>query len=141
MTIIRWNQPGRLSDIFDDIFTKSMEDIDKKDCDCVPAANIIETDEAFEIQIAAPGYNKSDIHVDLENNVLSVYCDKNQSEGREINYTRREFGYGTFRRAFTLPKVVDADKISADYKNGILFVKMPKREEAKSRLSREISVS
>lgn len=141
MTIIRWNQPARLSDIFDDIFTKSMEDIDKKDCDCIPAANIIETESAFEIQIAAPGYKKSDIHVDLEKDVLNVYCDKNQTEGHEINYTRREFGYGSFRRAFKLPKVVDADKISADYKNGILLVNMPKHEEVKSRLSREIAVS
>ncbi len=141
MTIIRWSQPHRLSDIFDDIFTKNMEDIDQKDCDCVPAANIIETGQAFEIQLAAPGYEKDDIHVDLENNVLSVYCDKNQTEGQDINYTRREFGFGSFRRAFTLPKIVDADKISADYKNGILMVKMPKREEAKSRLSREIKVS
>jgi HSP20 family protein len=141
MTIIRWSQPGRLSDIFDDIFTKSMEDIDKKDCDCVPAANIIETENAFEIHIAAPGYRKNDIHVDLENNILSVYCDKNQTEGQDIKFTRREFGYGTFRRAFTLPKVVDSDKISADYKNGILMVNMPKREEEISRLSREIKVS
>jgi len=141
MTIIRWSHPRRLSDIFDDIFTKNMEDIDQKDCDCVPAANIVETDQAFEIQIAAPGYKKNDIQVNLENNILTVYCDKNQSEGQEINYTRREFGFGTFRRAFTLPKIVDTEKISADYKNGILQVRMPKREEAVNKLSREIKVS
>jgi HSP20 family protein len=77
----------------------------------------------------------------LENNLLTIRCDKNQTENQEINYTRREFGFGTFRRSFTLPKIVDAEKISADYKTGILNVKLPKREEAKSRLSREIKVS
>ena len=54
MTIIRFAQPSRLSDIFDDIFSKSMEDIDKKNCDCVPAANIIESEKSFEIQMAVP---------------------------------------------------------------------------------------
>lgn len=141
MTIIRWNSPGRLSDIFDDIFARSMDDIDKKDCDCVPAANIIETEKAFEIQIAVPGYKKEEIHVDLENNVLSVHCDQDQTEGQEITYTRREFGYGSFRRSFKIPKVVDTEKISADYKNGILILSLPKREEATSRLSKQIKVS
>lgn len=141
MTIIRWNSPGRLSDIFDDIFAKSMEDIDKKDCDCVPASNIVETDKTFEIQIAVPGYKKEDIQVDLENNLMSVYCDKDQAEGQEVSYTRREFARGTFRRSFKLPKIVDTDKISADYKNGVLTLSLPKRVEATSRLSKQIPVS
>lgn len=140
MTIIRFAQPSRLSDIFDDIFSKSMEDIDKKNCDCVPAANIIESEKSFEIQMAVPGYNKKDIQIELENNVLSIFNEKGQEEGKEIKYTRREFGYGTFRRSFTLPKIVDAAKISADYKNGILSVILPKIEEAKARLSRQITV-
>lgn len=141
MTIIRWSSPARLSDIFDDIFTKSTEDIDKRNCDCVPAVNIIETEKSFEIQLAVPGYKKDDIRIDLENNLLSIYCDKNQTEGQDINFIRREYISGTFRRSFTLPKVVESDKITADYKHGILQVSLPKREEAKQKISREIKVS
>lgn len=118
-----------------------MEDIDTKECDCVPATNIIETEKAFEIQIAVPGYKKEDIKIDLENGIMSVSCDKNQTEGHEIKYTRREFGYGTFRRSFKLPKVVESEKISADYKNGILNLVLPKREESASRLSKQIKIS
>jgi HSP20 family protein len=141
MTFIRWSQPARLSDIFDDIFTKSMEGIDKKNCDCIPAANIIENEDVFEIHIAAPGYSKEDVRIDLENNVLTVSCDKNKTNGQDINYIRHEFDYGTFRRAFTLPKIVDTEKIAADYTNGLLQIKLPKREESKARLSKQIAVS
>ncbi len=141
MTIIRFAQPTRLADIFDDMFTKSMEDIDKKNCDCVPASNIIEAEKSFEIHMSIPGYRKEDIQIELENNVLSIYNDKRQEEEAEIKYTRREFGFGTFRRSFTIPKIVDTSKISADYNNGILIVALPKIEEAKSRLSRQITVA
>ena len=141
MTIIRFAPPARLADIFDNMFTKSMEDIDKKNCDCVPSANIIENDKSFEIMMAVPGYNKEDIQIELENNVLSIFNDKGQDEEKEIKYTRREFGIGTFRRSFTLPRIVDAAKISADYKNGVLSVTLPRIEEAKARLSRQITVA
>lgn len=93
MTIIRWSQPAHLSDIFDDIFTMSMEGIDKKNCDCISAANIFETENTFEIHIAAAGYKKDDVHIDLENNLLTVPCDKNKSDEQDINYVYREFGY------------------------------------------------
>lgn len=140
MTIIRWTSPKRFSDIFEDTFSRAMHDIDKKECDCIPAANIRETDKAFEIEIAAPGYRKEDIHISLENNILSIYCDKDQTEGEKINYTRQEFGYGTFRRNFSLPKIIDTEKITADYKAGILKVMLPKRDEAKTKLSKEIKI-
>lgn len=141
MTIIRFSAPGRLSDIFDDMFEKSREGFENKRCDCNPASNIVETEKAFEIMLAVPGYNKEDIQVEIENNILSIFCDKDKNEGQETNYTRQEFGYGTFRRSFTLPKVVDASKIAADFKDGILKVTLPKIEEAKTRLSRQITVS
>jgi len=141
MTIIRWSSPARLSDIFDEIFSKPAENIDKRDCECIPAANIIETEKSFEIQIAVPGYRKDDISIDLENSLLSIYCEKNRNEGQDINFIRREFISGTFRRSFTLPKIVESEKITADYKNGILQVLLPKKEEAKQKVSRGIEIS
>jgi HSP20 family protein len=141
MTIIRWNAPTRLPGIFDDLFTRSMENFEKRNNDYSPAVNIIENGNSFQIQVAVPGYEKENIHVDLENNVLSIFCEKDVTEGQEINYTRQEFGFGAFRRSFTLPKIVDAEKISAEFKNGILHVSLPKRDEAKERLSRQIQVS
>ncbi len=141
MTIIRWNAPTRLPGIFDDLFTRSMEGFEKRNNDYSPAVNIIENGNSFQIQVAVPGYEKENIQVDLENNVLSIFCEKDATEGQEISYTRQEFGFGAFRRSFTLPKIVDAEKISAEFKNGILHVSLPKRDEAKERLSRQIQVS
>lgn len=141
MTIIRWANPTNYGDVFENLFARTSQQIDQKNCDCVPASNIAETETAFEIELAVAGYNKDDIQIALENNILSVFCDKDQLENKEVNYTRREFGYGTFRRSFSLPKSVDSEKIAAAYTNGILKLTLPKRETSKDRLTRQIAIS
>lgn len=108
----------------------------------LPAVNIKESSNEFFLLIAVPGMKKSDFNIDLENKVLSISSEtKVEHEEKEENYTRREFGYSSFQRTFTLPDTIESDKIKAEYKDGILTVHLPKKEEAKERPAKRISVS
>ncbi len=100
----------------------------------VPAVNISESKDDFRFEIAAPGMNKDDFEINIDNNVLSISASKehNQEES-EKNFTRREFSYTSFKRAFTLPSSVNVDKVEASYENGLLKLIVPKREEVKPR--------
>ena len=110
----------------------------------IPAVNIKETGDSFEVEMAAPGMTKSDFKVELDNNLLTISSEKqHQNEEKEgERYTRREFSYQSFQRSFQLPKeVVDADKIQASYQNGMLKLVIPKKEEVKQRPPRMIQIS
>jgi len=109
----------------------------------LPAVNVKETDDEYILEVAAPGMTKKDFKVNFHNNVLTISSEK-QEEKKENddNYTRREFSYQSFQRSFTVPhNDVDSDKISAAYADGILNVKLPKREEVKPKPAREIKIS
>jgi HSP20 family protein len=100
-----------------------------------PAVDIFET-ESHDLVLKAelPGMTREDIEVVVENSTLVLKGTKKfDSEVKDENYRRVERAYGTFHRSFTLPNTVDASKVTADYKNGILAVKLPFREEAKPR--------
>jgi len=107
-----------------------------------PAANIVEQADSFMLEIAAPGLKKDDFKIHLENSILTISAeieDEKKEEGR--NYTRKEFYYGSFSRSFTLPKTIELETIKADYKDGVLKVTMPKREEARLETKKEIKIS
>lgn len=110
----------------------------------IPAVNIKETNESYHVEVAAPGMLKSDFKVELEGNLLTISSEK-RDEKEEVEgekYTRREFSYQAFQRSFTLPKeVVDVDKIQAKYKDGMLQLLIPKKEEAKQKAPRLIQIS
>lgn len=119
------------STFWDDVPTRLM----------VPATNIRETDDEFVIEVAAPGMKKSDFEVNVDNGILSIsYNFEKEDVKEEKNYTHREFGYSSFKRSFTLPDAVNGDKVSATYDQGILFVNLPKKEEAKKKPVRLIDV-
>ena len=101
----------------------------------VPAVDIFETDNHdLVVRAELPGMNRDDIQVSVENSTLVVKGEKKfESEVKEENYRRVERTYGTFHRSFTLPNTVDTSKVAADYKNGVLTVTLPFREEAKPR--------
>lgn len=108
----------------------------------LPAVNIKENAEEFFLEIAVPGMKKSDFNIDVENKILSISSEsKEEKEEKEENYTRREFGYSSFKRTFTLPDTIDSDKIGATYKEGILEVHLPKKEEAKEKPAQRIKIS
>ena len=108
----------------------------------LPAVNVIESNDEFILEMAVPGFKKSDFQVNIDNNILSISAEidseNNQTAG---NYTRREFGYSSFKRSFTLPEFIDESKIKAKYNEGILSIELPKKEEAKPKPPKTIKVS
>ena len=105
-----------------------------------PAVNIQEDEKQFSLEFAVPGMKKDDFKINFENQILTISSEiKEENEETKSNYTRREFAYNAFSRSFTLPKSIVADKIKADYKDGILNISIPKDE--KTKLTREIKVA
>ncbi|MGI9542674.1 MAG: Hsp20/alpha crystallin family protein [Cyclobacteriaceae bacterium] len=108
----------------------------------VPAANVIEHDDEFLIELAAPGMEKKDFHVNIENGQLLISSEKEETKKEEEeNYTRREFSYRSFNRTFQLPDTVNADKIKATYKDGVLQLMLPKKPEAVKTPKKEIAIN
>ncbi|MBK8496407.1 MAG: Hsp20/alpha crystallin family protein [Ferruginibacter sp.] len=110
----------------------------------IPAVNIKETAEHYEVAVAAPGMTKKDFTIELNGNVLTISSERNDQKEvtEEERYFRKEFSYQSFRRTFTLQKdVVDIDRIEARYENGLLQLLIPKKEEAKQKPPRLITVS
>jgi HSP20 family protein len=107
-----------------------------------PAVNIIEEKEDYRIEVAAPGLEKKDFNVNLDHNVLTISSEKeSKNEETDAKVMRKEFSYSSFKRSFTLPNTVDSDKIEATHKEGILFITIPKKEEAKVKPARQIAVA
>lgn len=108
----------------------------------IPSANITERDKDFLIELAAPGMAKKDFKVELENNTLSISSEKEEKhEEKKDGVSRKEFSYNSFCRSFRLPENSKADKIEAEYENGILKVAIPKKEITISKAKKEIAVS
>ena len=109
----------------------------------LPSVNVKETADAFIVEMAAPGMSKQDFKIELENNVLTISSEvQHENEHKEgETYTRKEFSYQSFQRSFNLNnQVVDDANIQATYKDGILFLNLPKKEEAKIKPSRVIEI-
>ena len=108
----------------------------------LPTVNIKESDDDFEVEVAAPGFAKEDFKVELTRDILTISSDKEINneikEGQQ--FTQREFSYQSFSRSFTLPNIVDSEKIGAKYENGILRINIPKKEESKPRPARQIAI-
>jgi len=136
-----------LPSFWDNFFSRNMMDWDNQNFSTtdttLPAVNVKENDEAFEIEVAAPGMSKNDFRVSLENNLLTISSEKKEEKKEEEKgrFTRREFSYQSFQRSFTVPEnLVEGDKISAKYCEGILCITLPKKEEIKPKPAREISI-
>lgn len=107
----------------------------------VPATNIREMDDEFVVEVAAPGLSKKDFHVNIDDNLLEINVEKEkETKEDEDKYTRREYDYRAFYRSFTLPKDVIADKIKAEYKDGLLKVRLPKAHKTQKKPMKQISV-
>jgi len=134
--------------LFDDFFNRDLFNWGQSNFSdtntTIPAVNIKETNDNYEVEVAAPGMTKKDFKVELDGNVLTISSEKSNEnqEKEESNYSRREFSYQSFLRTFNLPKeVVDADKIQARYSDGVLHLLIPKKEEAKQKPPRLIQIS
>ena len=130
--------------IWDDFFTKDYmpEFFENGSFKNTPAVNIVEGNDEFTIEVAAPGLDKKDFNISLENNQLTISSEKeDKTEDKNEKVVRREFRYNSFCRFFTLPETVESDKIIAKHSEGILYVTIPKRESAKIKPSRKIQIS
>lgn len=107
----------------------------------LPAVNVKETDKSYEINLAAPGLEKSDFKIDLNGNMITISAEKEKTEEeREDGFTRKEYNFNSFSRSFTLPEDTMADKIDANYVNGELKLMLPKKEGARKSFHQKISV-
>lgn len=108
----------------------------------MPDANIVENEKAFTIELAAPGLERNDFKVEVNNGILTISAEKEEERKEEDkNYRRKEFSYNSFSRSFTLPENSLTDKIEAKYENGILRLYLPKKEVTVSKPAKEIKVS
>ena len=150
-TLVRTNgnlfptMPSLLSDFLtDDWFNSSLANWRSAGA-TLPAVNVSETDNEFKIEVAAPGMKRDDFKVELDNHVLTISSQRDsehEEKDRDRGYTRREFSYQSFQRSFTLPEdKIEGEKIAARYVDGILEVTVPKREEAKVKPAKQISIS
>jgi HSP20 family protein len=147
MSLIKWNQPAKLSarrnwieNFFsetDDFFKNWRWDIDHD----VPAVNVKETNDAFLIEVAAPGMKKDDFKVEMDNGVLNISATAEETkEEKTDEYRRQEFSYRNFKRSFWMPENVKSDAINAEYKDGLLKLTLPKMAVAPAPKSKTIEV-
>lgn len=107
-----------------------------------PALNIKEKKDVFEIELAAPGYDKKDFKVTIDDGCLNIVAKKEVSkEEKDENYTRKEFSYSSFERSLQLPESVAGEKVKATYNNGILKFSLAKKAEAKKQKPKVIEIS
>jgi HSP20 family protein len=138
MAIVRWS-PFRdlvgiqqeVNRLFDDLVTRRAE-AGTEGAMWIPAVDVAETEDAINVKVEAPGVKKDDIKISVTNNVLTVRGEKKmEKETSEENYHRIERVYGSFVRSLELPTVVQADKVKASFKDGVLNIVLPKSEEVK----------
>lgn len=123
---------GEMDRIFDDFFGLTPAQREGTTTMWSPSVDISETDDNFVVRAELPGMKKEDIELEVENNMLSIRGERKfekTDEGENFHFMERS--YGSFYRSFTLPKNVDSETIGAEYKDGMLVVTIPKKEEVK----------
>ena len=123
------NEMGR---VFGDLFASHEGGTDAEETSWMPTVDISETENGYEIRAELPGIQEDDVNVSVTDNVLTVKGEKRQEKETEgKNYHRVERRYGGFQRSFTLPKHIETDAIKAEFKDGVLTLRIPKAEVAK----------
>ncbi|MCB9514427.1 MAG: Hsp20/alpha crystallin family protein [Candidatus Latescibacteria bacterium] len=140
MTLIKWKPQHTAMNDFDRFWSEFMGARPCVDGDCAPATlwsprvDIAETDKQFEIHVELPGLEKGDISLKVEDGLLTVSGErKTEQEESGRRFRRVERLYGRFQRSFRLPKEADADRIEAEFKNGLLVVSIGKAESVAGR--------
>jgi HSP20 family protein len=145
MTLMRFS--NQYPSLFDRFFENDLFDWSNRNYSStnttLPSVNIKESNNDFEVEMAAPGFTKNDFKIELNHDLLTISSAKEiENEAKEgQQFTLREFSYQSFSRSFTLPNSADSEKIGAKYEDGILRVKIPKKEEARPKPSRQIAIA
>lgn len=131
-------RPFYMPNLFDDDFFPTLTNRTSS----MPAVNIREDEMNYFLELAIPGIDKKDLKIDINEDVLTISSEtKNEVEENKDGYKRKEFSYSSFCRSFYIPENVNRDKIEANYKDGILSVGLPKQEEEKNKVSRQVTIS
>lgn len=144
MSLVRFT--NQFPSLFDRFFDNDMFDWTNNNYSAtnttLPSVNVKENAESYEVEMAAPGFEKKDFKVEVHNNMLHISSEKKvENETKEgERYTKKEFSYQSFSRSFTLPMTIENEKISAKYEQGILKVSIPKKEEAKPKPLKQIAI-
>ncbi len=145
MSLIKYDPfaPVRsLTNMVDEFFNRGIGELIGYDhAFSVPSVNVVEKPDSFMLEVAAPGLEKGDFKVSVENGCLNISAHKEKKEEvKEGRYTRREFNYTSFQRSFNLPEGVKPEEVQAAYENGILKVTLPKKEVARAEDARVIEI-
>ena len=146
MSIMKKNENFMFPALFNDFFGRDWLDFNSRTFSStnttIPSVNILESEDNFELEVAAPGFEKKDFKIELNNNVLTISSDKQEEteHTERKQFTRKEYSYLSFCRSFTIPESANKEKIEANYEQGILKVIIPKREESKPKPLREIKI-
>ncbi len=139
MNLVRFNQHPVFSNFFEN-FEKSLSQTFDASQGDMPMVNVKDEDKRFVVELAAPGMEKKDFNISLENNSLTISSEKKEeTTEKNENYTMKEFSFNSFSRSFALPKNIKLNQIDANYKNGVLSISLPKKDE-EARLNRRISI-
>jgi HSP20 family protein len=139
MAVVRWDPfrdlsmlQDRMNRLFDDAGRNWRPDEPAATTSWSPAVDIFETETDIVVKAEVPGMERKDIALNLEKNVLTLKGERRfEKETKDENYHRIERSYGGFSRSFSIPASVDEEKIRADYKDGVLKILLPKKEQAK----------
>jgi HSP20 family protein len=143
MSLIKKNQGGYFSfrPFFNEFFNDRVSLNRMFDGEEFPAVNIVENDNNYEIEVAAPGMKKDDFKVEVENGILTISAEKKEEKKEsKKNYTRQEYYYSSFTRSFTLPDNAKEDGLAARYEDGMLKLTVSKKAVSVSK-AREIEVA
>ena len=131
--------PAYWDDFFNDSFFKQVNSTTSKGN--TPAVNVSEDEKGYFIEVAAPGIDRKDFRLEIENDVLTISSEHKESKKEEKqNYLRREFNYKTFKRSFQLPETIDQEQIKATHEAGVLTLSLPKIEEVVQKAPKQIEI-
>ncbi len=131
-----WNDFFNMNNLFDNMWPDRLGR-------GFPAVNISETEAGYTVEVAAPGFEKGDFKVKVDDDILTISAEsktENASNDKQRAYTRREYSYSSFTRSFRLPDNIKDDKISAGYKDGMLKLELPK-SATQVKATKEITVN
>ena len=140
MNLVHRNTDQLFTSIFDDFFGSNIFDSRTLKRNDLPSVNILDNEKFFELNLAAPGKNRKDFIIELEDQILTISSESFTNNDDSDNFTRQEYSYGNFKRSFRLPDSINTSLIKAKYENGILSISLPKHKEAIPEPKKQIEI-
>ena len=140
MNLVHRNTDQLFTSIFDDFFGSNIFDSRTLKRNHLPSVNILDNEKFFELNLAAPGKNRKDFIIELEDQILTISSESFTNNDDSDNFTRQEYWYDNFKRSFRLPDSINTSLIKAKYENGILSISLPKHKEAIPEPKKQIEI-